>query len=96
MSGFTTISSTQLAASGAVTTNSARIKSIWIAHSGTAGTVILRDGGASGDVKCTINTAAVIGEYQSDIPEPGIRCVKALGPYIAITGGVSFVTVFYD
>jgi len=94
--GFTTISSTQLAASGAVTTNSARIKSIYVAHSGTAGTVILRDGGASGDLRCTINTAAVLGEYQTDIPEPGIRCVKPLGPYIAITGGVSFVTVFYD
>ena len=94
--GFTTISSTQLAASGSVITNSARIKSVYVAHSGTAGTVILRDGGASGDVKCTINTAAVIGEYQTDIPEPGIRCVKPLGPYIAITGGVSFVTVFYD
>ena len=94
--GFTTISSTQLAASGSVTTNSARVKSIYVAHSGTAGTVILRDGGASGDLRCTINTAAVLGEYQTDIPEPGIRCVKPLGPYIAITGGVSFVTVFYD
>ena len=94
--GFTTISSTQLAASGAVFGGSARVKSIYVAHSGTAGTVILRDGGASGDIKCTINTAAVIGEYQTDIPEPGIRCVKPLGPYIAITGGVSFVTVFYD
>ena len=94
--GFTTISSTQLAASGAVTTNSARIKSIYVAHSGTAGTVILRDGGASGDVKCTINTAAVIGEYQTDIPEPGLRMTSATGPYIAISGGVSFVTVFYD
>ena len=94
--GFTTISSTQLAASGSVITNSARIKSIYVAHSGTAGTVILRDGGASGDLKCTINTAAVLGEYQTDIPEPGIRCVKPLGPYIAVTGGVSFVTVFYD
>ena len=94
--GFTTISSTQLAASGAVTTNSARIKSIYVAHSATAGTVILRDGGASGDIKCTINTAAVLGEYQTIIPEPGIRCTSSSGPYIAITGGVSFVTVFYD
>jgi len=94
--GFTTISSTQLAASGSVITNSARIKSIYVAHSAAAGTVILRDGGASGDVRCTINTAATIGEYQTDMPEPGIRCVKPLGPYIAVTGGVSFVTVFYD
>ena len=91
--GFTTISSTQLAASGSVITNSARIKSIYVAHSAAAGTVILRDGGASGDIKCTINTAAVIGEYQTDIPEPGIKCSN---PHITIGGGVSFVTVFYD
>ena len=94
--GFTTISSTQLAASGSVTTNSARVKSIYVAHSGTAGTVLLRDGGATGTLRCTINTAAAIGEYQTIIPEPGIHCKSSSGPYIAITGGVSFVTVFYD
>ena len=69
-------------------------KSIYVAHSGTAGTVLLRDGGATGTVRCTINTAAAIGEYQTIIPEPGIRCTSSSGPYIAITGGVSFVTVF--
>ena len=94
--GFTTISSTQLAASGAVFGGSARVKSIYVAHRGTAGTVVLRDGGATGNVRCTINTAAAVGEYNTVIPEPGIRCVNASGPYIAITGGVSFVTVFYD
>jgi len=94
--GFTTISSTQLAASGAVFGGSARVKSIYVAHSATAGTVILRDGGSTGTARCTINTAAAIGEYQTDIPEPGIRCTSSSGPYIAITGGVSFVTVFYD
>ena len=94
--GFTTISSTQLAASGSVKGGSARVKSIYVAHSATPGTVILRDGGVSGTARCTINTAAVIGEYQTDIPEPGIRCTDSTGPYVAITGGVSFVTVFYD
>ena len=94
--GFTTIQSTQLAASGAVVGGSARVKSIYVAHSATAGTVLLRDGGATGTLRCTINTAAAIGEYQTDIPEPGIHCKSSSGPYIAITGGVSFVTVFYD
>ena len=93
MAGFTTISSTQLSANGDVFAGSARVKSIWIAHSATAGTVVLRDGGSTGTVRCTLNTAAVIGEYQSDIPEPGIRCDN---PHITIGGGVSFVTVFYD
>ena len=94
--GFTTIKSTQLSASGAVVAGSARVKSIYVAHSGTAGTVILRDGGSGGTVRCTINTAAAVGEYQTEIPEPGIRCESSSGPYIAVTGGVSFVTVFYD
>ena len=94
MAGFTTISSTQITnTGGSVFAGSARVKSIWVAHSATAGTVVLRDGGSTGTVRCTLNTAAVIGEYQSDIPEPGIRCDN---PHITIGGGVSFVTVFYD
>ena len=93
MAGFTTISSKQLSANGDVFAGSARVKSIWIAHSATAGTVVLRDGGSTGTVRCTLNTAAVLGEYQSDIPEPGIKCSN---PHITIGGGVSFVTVFYD
>ena len=93
MAGFTTISSTQLSANGDVFAGSARVKSIWVAHSATAGTVVLRDGGSTGTIRCTLNTAAVLGEYQSDIPEPGLRCDN---PHITIGGGVSFVTVFYD
>ena len=94
--GFTTIHSTQLAASGAVKAGSARVKSIYVAHGATTGTVILKDGGGTGTTTCTINTAAAVGEYQTEIPEPGIRCESSSGPYIAVTGGVSFVTVFYD
>ena len=45
-------------------------------------------------IKMTLNTALVADEYQCDIPEPGIRCETK--PYIAISGGISFVTVFYD
>ena len=91
--GFTTISSTQLAASGAVFGGSSRVKSIYVAHSAAAGTVLLRDGGSTGTLRCTINTAAAVGEYQTIVPEPGIRCGA---PHITVTGGVSFVTVFYD
>ena len=94
--GLTTIQFTQLAASGAVVGGSARVKSIYVAHSAAAGTVLLRDGGSTGTLRCTINTAAAIGEYQTIVPEPGIRCVHATGPHITVTGGVSFVTVFYD
>ena len=90
---FTTISSTQLAATGTVFAGSARVKSIYVAHSASAGTVVLKTGGSTGTTICTINTAAVLGEYQMDIPYPGLRCDN---PHITIGGGVSFVTVFYD
>ena len=93
MAGWTHISSTQLSANGDVFGGAAHVKSIYVAHSATAGTVVLRDGGSTGTVRCTLNTAAVLGEYQSDIPEPGIKCSN---PHITIGGGVSFVTVFYD
>ena len=93
MAGWTTISSTQLSANGDVFAGSARVKSIWVAHSATAGTVVLRSGGCTGTAVCTMNTAAVLGEYQMDIPYPGLRCDN---PHITIGGGVSFVTVFYD
>ena len=56
--GFTTIKSTQLSASGAVKSGTARVKSIYVAHGATTGTVILKDGGGTGTTTCTINTAA--------------------------------------
>ena len=93
MAGFTTISSTQLSANGDVFAGSARVKSIYVAHSASAGTVVLKTGGSTGTTICTINTAAVLGEYQTDIPQPGLRCSN---PHITFGGGVSFVTVFYD
>jgi len=93
MAGWTTISSTQLSANGDVFGGSAHVKSIYAAHSATAGTVVLRSGGSTGTAVCTMNTAAVLGEYQMDIPYPGLRCGN---PHITIGGGVSFVTVFYD
>ncbi len=93
MAGWTHISSTQLSANGTVFAGAAHVKSIYVAHSGTAGTVVLKDGGGSGTAICTMNTAAVLGEYQMDIPYPGLRCAN---PHITIGGGVSFVTVFYD
>ena len=94
--GFTTIKSTHLNASGAVVGGSARVKALYYTHSSTAGTITLKDGGTGGTTVATINTVAATGEYQVDIPEPGIRCTSSSGPYVAITGGVSFVTVFYD
>ena len=34
----------------------------------------IKDGGAAGTTVATINTMTGVGEYQIDMPEPGIRC----------------------
>jgi hypothetical protein len=92
--GFTTIKSSFHTTSGDVVGGSARVKALWIAHSGNVGVVKLRDGSATGTIMMTLNTALAADEYQCDVPEPGIRFETK--PYIAITGGISSVTVFYD
>ena len=92
--GFTTIKSSFHVADGDVVGGSARDQGLWIAHSGNVGTVKLRDGGATGTIMMTLNTALAADEYQCDIPEPGLRCETK--PYVDISGGISSVTVFYD
>ncbi len=95
--GFTTIKSKHLSASGAIVGGSARIKSVYCVHGASAGIVDIKDGGAAGTTVATINTAAVADEYQINFPEPGIRCTDVTnGSYALLSGGVSFVTIFYD
>ncbi len=95
--GFTTIKSKHLAASGTITLGSSRIKSVYVVHGAGAGIVDIKDGGAAGTTVATINTMAGVGEYQIEMPEPGIRCTEvSTGSYALFTGGVSFVTIFYD
>ena len=94
--GFTTIKTKHLAADGIIVGGSARLKSVYFQHGASVGTLTFKDGATAGTTFLTINTMADKGEYQVDIPEPGYRCTDPLGPYVAITGGVSFVTVFYD
>ena len=92
--GFTTIKSSFHTADGDVGGGSARVKALWIAHSGNVGTVKLKDGGSTGNIMMTLNTALAADEYQCQIPEPGLRFETK--PYIDISGGISSVPVFYD
>jgi len=95
--GFTTIKSKHLSASGAIIGGSSRIKSVYYVHGAGVGIIDIKDGGASGTTVATINTMAGVGEYQIDMPDPGIRCTNTTsGSYALLTGGVSFVTIFYD
>ena len=87
------IQSTRLTASGAVFAGPCRIKSIWIVDSAVAGTVEIKDGGASGTTICTLDTvASATAAGQVSFPGNGLRC--STSAYVTLTD-VTAVTVFY-
>lgn len=94
------LASVQISASAALTaasTGSAvgpcRVKALSIVPTGTAGTVVLRDGSATGPIIATINTVASATQptYML-LPGNGLR-FRTL-PYAALSN-IGFLTVFY-
>ena len=69
-----------------------RIKAMTVTSSGTAGSVILKDGGSGGTTKITINTPAVAEIFNILIPAEGVLFETDV--YIDLTS-VDSVTVFY-
>ena len=87
------VKSTRLAASGSVFGNRARVKTIYVVAGATAGSVVIRDGGASGTILCTVDTPASATETVIvDIPGNGILCETDA---YAILTNVTACTVFY-
>ena len=68
----TDVKATSLAASGAVTTYRARLRSLVIEPGASAGSVIMKDGGASGTTIMTLNTAAGGETFNILIPAEGV------------------------
>ena len=93
------LASAALTSSGQVTdqaTNNlgrCRVKSIYIVPSGTAGTVVLKDGGSSGTTIMTINTVASATQ-PTYMLLPGEGVVFRTSVYAALTS-VGSVMVFY-
>jgi hypothetical protein len=58
----------------------------------SAGSVVLKDGGASGTTRMTLNTPAVAEMFNALLPGEGIRFTSSV--YVDVTN-VSSVTVFY-
>lgn len=67
------VSSASATATGALIATGCRVRGIYVRAAGTAGTVVLKDGGASGTTKLTINTPAVVGGHYHEIPGAGIE-----------------------
>jgi hypothetical protein len=86
------VKSTRLTASGAIFGGRTRVKGIYFVPSATAGTVVIRDGGASGTVVATIDTAANGDARYIKLPEDGLLC--SADSFATLTN-VTAATVFY-
>ena len=88
----TDVLSATATADGTMVAGSARIKGVLITTTTSAGSVVLKDGGASGTARLTINTPAVAEIFNALLPAEGIRFGTDV--YVDVTN-VSSVTVFY-
>jgi hypothetical protein len=87
----TDVKAISLAASGAITTARVRLRSMVIEPGTSAGSVEIKDGGASGTTLFTINTTANGETFNILIPAEGVLCT--ISAYAALTNAK--VTVFY-
>ena len=70
-----------------------RIKSIYIVPSGTAGSLVIKDGGTSGNVLVTVNTVASATQ-PTYLLIPGEGLLVQNMPYGAVTN-LGSATIFY-
>ena len=92
------VKATNLTASGAIFAGPARALGIYFVADTTAGSIIIRDGGASGTILATFqtplgaNSAGNEWATQIDIPGNGLLCRTSA---YATLSGIDKVTVFY-
>ena len=100
MSGYSVdVKTTHLTASGEIFGGPSRVLGIYYCSEAALGTIVIKDGGASGTTLATFDVPAGSGTagedtvYQIDVPGNGLYC--ATSSYCTVTGGVDKVTVFY-
>lgn len=82
-----------LTSSGEVTDNRSRVRGIYYVAGGTAGSVQIRDGGASGTIKINIATPASATATQW-IDFPGRGVVFGTDVYVTISNVTSVMVVY--
>lgn len=88
----TDVKSKNLTATGVAGVGACRIKGIFFVSATLAGSVSLKDGGASGTELIKLDTPAIIGGTSILLPGEGVRFVG--DPYLTLTTATS-VTFFY-
>jgi hypothetical protein len=71
----------------------ARIKTIYAVNGASAGSVVIREGGASGAILITVNTpaAAATGYTMIPLPGEGILCESALHGTVTNTASITLI-----
>jgi len=71
----------------------ARIKTIYAVNGASAGSVVIREGGASGDILMTLNTAAsgTAGYTIIPLPGEGILCESSLHGTVTDTTSITLI-----
>ena len=87
----TDVKAISLAESGAVTDTRVRVRGLVVEPGASAGSVVIKDGGASGTTLFTINTLAGGETFNVLIPAEGVVC----GTSAYATLSNAKVTVFY-
>ena len=87
----TDVKANSLAASGTAYADRTRVRGLLVEPGGSAGSVVLKDGGASGTTIMTINTVAGGETFNALIPASGVLFKTDV--YAALSNAK--VTVFY-
>jgi hypothetical protein len=86
------VSASTVTADGAVYAARTRVKKIAWVNAASAGVIVLKDGGTGGTALITLNTSAIAGYADLDIPSDGV--LFETNVYCDLTNCTS-VTVFY-
>lgn len=86
------VKASTVTATGSVYSQRTRVKAITITTTGVAGSVVLKDGGASGTALITLNTPAQAEMFNILLPGEGVLFSTGVHATLA---DVTSVTVFY-
>lgn len=88
----TDVKSAVATATGTMYAARTRLKGVTLTPSSSAGSVVFRDGGASGTTLLTLNTPAAAG--MNDVVIPGEGMLFGTDVHVTVTN-VTSVTIFY-
>lgn len=89
----TVVAASATAAGALAATTRGRLRGILITNAGSAGTIVIKDGGAGGTTIFTHTTSAVAGDIFIPIPGMGIKFLTDL--HLATLTNITNVVAFY-